>query len=101
MTRASDFPALRQFFEGYLHEDFMQEYGSPVAALRAFIGDANGTERRRLAADAKRLLVTVEAESLADMRARLTSLGARWSPRSRASVITLLTAAAETPSGRS
>jgi len=36
MTRVPDYPQLRQFFQGYLHEDFVQEHGSPEAALRAF-----------------------------------------------------------------
>jgi hypothetical protein len=27
---ASDFPALRQFFGGYLHEDFVEEHDTPA-----------------------------------------------------------------------
>jgi hypothetical protein len=95
MTRTSDFPALRQFFAGYLHEDFVQEYGTPAAALRAFRRDASDAERHLLRADATQLLARVEAESLEEMRARVASLGARWSPRSRTALIALLTAAAE------
>ena len=39
MTRAPDFPELRRFFEGYMHEDFMHEYGTAEGALRAYEAD--------------------------------------------------------------
>lgn len=87
-----DFPQLRQFFEGYLHEDFVAEYRTPAGALRAFSEDANAAERRRLAADAKRLLPQLESASLDEIRARLEELGARWSPRSRQAAVTFLDA---------
>jgi len=29
--RTPEFPALREFFAGYLHQDFRDEYGSAVA----------------------------------------------------------------------
>ena len=32
--RTPEFPALREFFSGYLHQDFRDEYGSAVAAIR-------------------------------------------------------------------
>src|SRR5260370_42222054 len=40
----ADFPALRAFFEGYLHQDFRDEYGSAVGAARAFWKDASDSE---------------------------------------------------------
>jgi hypothetical protein len=93
MTRAK-FPDLQRFFEGYLHEDFVQEHGTPEGALRAFEADASDAERRRLRDDAKRMLAIVEKEDLDGVRALLARLGARWSPRSRAAVTKFLTAAA-------
>jgi hypothetical protein len=94
MTRVPDYPQLRQFFEGYLHEDFMQEHRSPQGALRAFEADASAAERRRFRVEAKRLLARVESEELDDIRALLTKLGSRWAPRSRAAVAKFLAAAA-------
>ena len=95
MTRVRDYPQLRQFFEGYLHEDFVQEHRSPAGALRAFEADASAAERRRFRAEAKRLLARVESEELDDIRELLTKLGSRWAPRSRAAVAKFLAAAAD------
>lgn len=94
MTRVPDYPQLRQFFEGYLHEDFVQEHRSPQGALRAFEADASATERRRFRAEAKRLLAQVESEELDEIRELLARLGSRWAPRSRAAVAKFLAAAA-------
>jgi hypothetical protein len=99
MTRAPDYPQLRQFFEGYLHEDFVQEHGSPQGALRAFEADASAAELRRFRAEAKRLLATVESEELGEIRELLSKLGSTWAPRSRAAVAKLLSAAAGRSSG--
>ena len=33
MTRGPDYPELRRFFEGYMHEDFVHEYGTPEGAV--------------------------------------------------------------------
>jgi hypothetical protein len=93
MTRGP-YPQLRQFFEGYLHEDFMQEHRSPAGALRAFEADASASELRRFRAEAKRLLALVESEDLDTTRELLAALGSRWAPRSRAAVTKLLAAAA-------
>ena len=94
MTRVPDYPQLRQFFEGYLHEDFVQEHKSPEGALRAFEADASAAELRRFRAEAKRLLARVESEELSTIRDLLAKLGAAWTPRSRAAVAKLLAAAA-------
>ena len=94
MTRVPDYPQLRQFFEGYLHEDFVQEHRTPEGALRAFEADANAAELRRFRAEAKRLLARVESAELDDIRELLAKLGSSWAPRSRAAVAKLLAAAA-------
>src|SRR5690348_3386589 len=95
MTRAPDFPELRRFFEGYMHEDFMHEYGTAEGALRAYEADANEPERRRLRAEATRLLAAIETTNLADARALLSTMGAKWSPRSLAALKKWLAAAAD------
>ena len=99
MTRAPDYPQLRQFFEGYLHEDFVQEHRSPEGAMRAFEADASPAELRRFRAEAKRLLARVESQELDDIRELLAKLGSKWVPRSRAAVTKLVAAAAGRSSG--
>jgi len=79
----TDFPELRRVFEGYLHEDFLEEYESPAAAVRAFLADANDAERRRFAADVRRFLADIDDMEFVDVRARLARLGCRWRPPSR------------------
>jgi hypothetical protein len=94
MTRVPDYPQLRQFFEGYLHEDFVQEHRTPAGALRAFEADASAAELRRFRAEAKRLLARVDSYELDEVRELLARLGSAWAPRSRAAVAKLLAAAA-------
>src|SRR3954471_1958708 len=92
---ASSFPGLREFFAGYLHEDFAQEHGTPEGALRAFEAEADATERRRLRAEAAKLLAITDAIGFDELRALLDTLGSRWSPRSRAAATKFLAAVAD------
>jgi hypothetical protein len=46
---AADFPELRSFLRGYLHQDMKDEYGSPEEAAREFCSDASGEERAAVA----------------------------------------------------
>src|SRR5258706_3653578 len=46
---AANFPALRQFLRGYLHEDWQEEHNSPAEAAQQFCEDASPEERRVLA----------------------------------------------------
>jgi hypothetical protein len=48
---AADFPALRNFLRGYLHEDAADEHGSPEAAARQFWQDADAEQRNAVAAE--------------------------------------------------
>jgi hypothetical protein len=52
----ASFPHLESFFSGYLHEDFLVEYGSPEGALRAWRMDASAKESQQLDREAARLL---------------------------------------------
>jgi len=53
---AAEFPALRSFLRGYLHQDMKDEYGSPEEAAREFCADASAEERTAVAAEWSRLL---------------------------------------------
>jgi len=94
--KASEFPELRRVFSGYLHEDFLEEHGTAVAALRAFQHDASPAENRRLQAELRRLLSRIDGIELSELRTLLTTLGCRWSPPSRKAVIALLSEVAKT-----
>ena len=86
----SDFPELQRVFSGYLHEDFSAVHATPTAALRAFLRDANRSERRRFVREVKRFLdrtTQLDDETLSAFVARL---GSRWAPPSREALIAVL-----------
>lgn len=79
----SRFPELRQVFEGYLHEDFVAEYGSAAAAIDAFRADANATEARAFGDEARRFLGVTSTLDFAEVQRLVTRIGSRWVPGSR------------------
>ena len=81
--RASDFPELHRVFAGYLHEDFVQEHGTPEAALESSLTDASGAERRRFLAEIRRFLEATEPLPFDEVRILIERLGSRWVPASR------------------
>jgi len=92
--KGSDFPELERVFSGYLHEDFLEEYGTPEAALRAFLEDADSAERRRFQTEARRFLDQIHALDADEASALIARLGCRWTPPSRNALTTLLQDAA-------
>jgi len=91
---ADDFPALRDFLAGYLHEDFADEHASPEGAVRAFARDADEGELQALKDDSRRFAERIAEWSSADARRALRSLGAAWAPRSHTALQLLLSAIA-------
>lgn len=91
--KPSDFPELQRVFAGYLHEDFLEEYGTPIAALRAFQEDADDSERQRFRTETRRFLERTARLDFKEVRALIARLGCRWTPPSRKAMVTLLTEA--------
>jgi hypothetical protein len=81
--RRKDFPALADFFAGYLHEDLLPEHGSAGAAAGAFRADATVAERRKVQEELKRLLARTEGWSTLDLQRAVAALGAAWIPAAR------------------
>lgn len=88
--KASEFPELQRVFSGYLHQDFLEEHGTPAAALRAFLDDANATENRRFRTEARRFLERIDGVDLSEVRAFLLALGSCWTPPSRKALTRLM-----------
>ncbi len=61
---AGDFPAVRDFLRGYLHQDFEDEYGTIEDATKAFCKDANAQEIRELTKEWGALRTKLGAASL-------------------------------------
>ena len=89
-VKASDFPELQRVFSAYLHEDFLEEYDTPGAAVRAFLQDADASERARFRKEATQFLAATAEYDLPKLRTILTRLGSRWTPPSRDEVIAVL-----------
>ncbi len=97
-STASDFPALRSFLRGYLHEDFPEVHGSAVAAATAFCADAGPDERRQLAHELEALVKLAASQPARDLQRFITrDLGSRWKPASRDEIVELLDAVRHDP----
>src|SRR6476659_8135982 len=91
-VKPEDFPALAQFFGGYLHQDFLLDHGSAPAAARSFRADALPDEARAVDDELDRLLILTERWTVTQIRRFLKSLGAAWLPSSRADLEALRSA---------
>jgi hypothetical protein len=77
---AAEFPALRTFLRGYLHEDMKDEYGSVAEAARRFCADASLEERAAVAAEWSNFLNQTRSQPLNAINAILTGpLGSSYS----------------------
>lgn len=80
VVNAAEFPCLREFFSGYLHEDFVDEYGSAAGAARAFFGDASLEEAATTREEWTRLREILAGVPMAEVHAVLHKLGSAWRP---------------------
>src|ERR1700688_760165 len=78
---ASEFPVLKEFFSGYLHEDFNDEYGSAAGAARAFRGDASPEEFAQARQEWAKLRKILTGRSVPEMQTSLQKLGGAWRPQ--------------------
>lgn len=70
---AANFPALRSFLRGYLHEDMVDEYGSAEEAAETFCEDADTDERLAVAREWSRFVELTHGRSAADISRVLVS----------------------------
>jgi hypothetical protein len=75
-----DFSALQDFLGGYLHEDFVEEYGSATEALKIFLSDASGDEIENFKEEWQRFRALMKDRPLAESQSALHRLGAAWQP---------------------
>jgi hypothetical protein len=78
---ANEFPALKEFFSGYLHEDFNDEYGSAASAARAFRGDASPEESAQACQEWAKLRKLLTGRPMAEIQTSLEKLGGAWRPQ--------------------
>jgi hypothetical protein len=79
------YPAIREAFRGYLHEDWTTEYADSADAVRAFRRDAGEEEAKAVAVEAKRLLAAIGGMEVRDLRKLLgAGFGSGWRPATAA-----------------
>lgn len=78
-TKVGEYPALRQFMHGYLHEDFLEEYGSAEDAAAEFCQDADPEERAQVAAEWRSFLKDTSELPITTVRRLLSDkYGCAW-----------------------
>ncbi len=85
----AQWPALTDFFRGYLHQDAATDHASPAAAFDAFWGDADDEERQRFLREWGALTTQLEGKAWGRVRQTLQRLGAVWLPGRQAGVSAL------------
>lgn len=80
----ADYPALREFFPAYLHQDFAEEYGSAVGAVSGFLAEASGDEILQVQEEWKAFREALRGATLSEMQAAMGRLGSAWSPENEA-----------------
>ena len=78
---AADFPALRGFFEGYLHQDFRDEYDSAAGAVQAFREDASDSELAAVRKEWKKWRAGLSSAAMDEIAQATRKLGAAWQPQ--------------------
>jgi hypothetical protein len=86
---AADYPRLAEFFDGYLHEDFREEYGSPAAAAQAYCNDASHQQVVEAHAEWTILRKSLEGQSVSKWQDALLKLGGSWRPQSPEDLLSL------------
>jgi CdiI immunity protein len=85
----ADYPALMEFLPAYLHQDFGEEYGSVVEAVKAFLGDASGDQILEVQEEWRKLREALAGRSLGEWQAALRQLGSAWEPQTEQEVRTV------------
>ena len=74
----AEFPFLREFARGYLHQDLIPEHGSALQATKAYLNDLAPADRRRVADEAFRFRGLVRNWTGAETNSAIASLGGSW-----------------------
>jgi hypothetical protein len=80
----ADYPALREFFPAYLHQDFAEEYSSAAEAVKGFLADASGDEILQVKEEWKVFRRALEGRPFEEIQAAVERLGSAWQPENEA-----------------
>lgn len=77
-----EFPHLGAMLDGYFHQDFVAEHGSPEDAARAFLRDAPAGDVGPVRAELDEFIALARGETRQEWLRRLRGIGGAWRPRS-------------------
>lgn len=91
MTKTSaspkEYPALRAFMHGYLHEDYVDEYGSAVEAVHEFRSDADDDEFNNVVKEWRHFIQQAKTQSIQAIQKKIhDELGGGWRPANLADI---------------
>ena len=90
-VRRSGYPALCDFLDGYLHQDFVVEHRTVAGAGAAFLRDANAAERKDLVRELRAFMTATAGLPIGRVGDLVThELGGSWLPASREELDALL-----------
>lgn len=76
------YPALMEFLPAYLHEDFVEEYGTAAKAFAALAADASGDQIRNVKEEWHALRQALTGQPWEATQRALAELGTAWHPQS-------------------
>ncbi len=80
----ADYPALRDFFPAYLHQDFREEYGTAGGAVTGFLAEASGDEILEVKEEWKAFRGALRGWPFEEIQGALDRLGSAWMPENEA-----------------
>ena len=83
-TPKVQFPALRQFFSAYLHQDFRSEYRSAIEAAQAYCDEASPDDIEAVRLDWRKWREQMRHCSFDQIQRSIRKLGAAWQPQGAA-----------------
>lgn len=78
--------SLALLLDGYLHQDFVVEYGNAESAAQAFVREASIAEVTRACVELDAFIGAAERETRHEWLRRLRREGGAWRPRSIAAL---------------
>jgi hypothetical protein len=76
--QVEQFPLLREFAMGYLHQDLIPEYGTAVEAAKTYLADLGANERKELGAESLQMLAASRGWSVAELNQQFHRMGSAW-----------------------
>ena len=81
---AADYPAVRELFPAYLHQDFGEQYGTPGEAVKGFLAEASGDEILQVKEEWKAFRSALRSWPFDEVQGALDRLGSAWMPENEA-----------------